>query len=284
MALRQSKPTPTKKKNPLPVIIILVVVLMVGGAAAYSFLVGNNTEQSEDASETEQVEDVSLLTDEQKKIRDSYSVDVKNALKILQESHWTNGKQVDSLTFGDASYTETSENGSTNKEYFVICATKSETEKPSNSGQITVTTITCMDRDNKYFYLKLSEVTDTNKNKSYVVESDRFKKNGVYTQVGADDELKIQIGNDLAKTIPFDQSALKTEVSNYIKEKYPSTTEVIFYDTLTINFSPFKSYVLVAKCNNTAKTMLDVAYNADENSFSISKSAGTTSTTNQNQK
>ncbi len=275
MALRKANPTASKKKNPLPIIIILVVVLLAAGAAAYSFLLGNNTESSEN-EETEQIEDVSLLTDEQKKILDGYATDQKNVLKILQDNHWTNGKQVDSIVFGEASYSENAENGSSNKEYFVICATKSETEKPTNSGQIVVTTITCMDRDNKYFYIKLSEVTDSNKNKSYVLESDRFKKNGSYSQVSANQELKISMGDDLAKTIPFDKSALYSEVTKYIKDKYPSTTEVIFYDTLTINFNPFKSYVLVAKCNNSAKTTIDVAYNADNSSFSFSKSSAST--------
>ncbi len=264
-----------KKRNPLFFIVACLVVVLVCTMLGYSMVTKNN--QSENAtSQAEQTDnqtdDYSHLTDEQKKLYDGYSGDQKSVFTILKNNKWLNGKQTDTIEFGDGSYVENKEGETGEKKYFVICALKTETETPANSSKVNKTTITCMNQKNQYFYITLSESVTSQEQKSYSIESDAFEKNKIYMQVSAKDSLKISLGDEVSSALPFDKSSLFSEVKSYVAKNYPSASEVIFLDSVEINYKPVKYYRLQATCNNAAKTKLNVIWSEADKTFTIEKS------------
>lgn len=221
------------------------------------------------------------LNDNQKKLIDGYSDDVKECLSILKANIWNDNSDKNYVIFGD-NYFIDSKKGSDNKASsegtpFVVNAYKKETSNEgSNATEIVSLSIETSENDRSILTLKRikKQGVSGNTTKDYAINCDLFMSSSDYRRVDTADFLNVDgLNDEVLNFINKDEAGLISAIKEYCSLNQPSVTKVSFNGIIYVDLAQ-KVKVLEFSCNNKSSTQLQIIYSTERKDFSVVEGSG----------
>lgn len=221
------------------------------------------------------------LNDNQKKLIDGYSDDVKECLSILKANIWNDNSDKNYVIFGD-NYFIDSKKGSDNKASsegtpFVVNAYKKETSNEgSNATEIMSLSIETSENDRSILTLKRikKQGVSGNTTKDYAINCDLFMSSSDYRRVDTADFLNVDgLNDEVLNFINKDEAGLISAIKEYCSLNQPSVTKVSFNGIIYVDLAQ-KVKVLEFSCNNKSSTQLQIIYSTERKDFSVVEGSG----------
>lgn len=176
------------------------------------------------------------LSDELKAKRDKYDNNTKEFIAILSAQLWGMGGSSPYISFTDTTYTESTEDGTSDINAYVINALEKTTQQTSDPEIILYRA--AVETADSSFFIELTRQTTADGNVTYSLASSEFMApNDLYTSIQPSSAFQVSgLNPDILNFIDNDEAGLNAAVAEYCSQYLPTAQNLTWAQYATIDW------------------------------------------------